>query len=489
MKRIITITVLASVALMTFIGCQKKEDENAAKAPTLTTTLVTDVTNISAISGGNVSSDGGAAVTKKGVVWDVNPDPVATLLSMTNDGSGSGSFVSDVTGLLPGTTYYLRAYAINSVGTSYGNQYAFTTSSESAAVVTTSSVIGVTQTTAICGGNVLEDGGSDVTQKGVCWSTSNNPTVSSSSKTNDGSGKGSYASSISGLTANTTYYVRAYATNSMGTVYGNELSFTTSAAPVVGLPTLITTAITGITITTAISGGAVVTDGGASVTARGVCWGTSTGPSVLLSTKTTNGTGTGTFVSNITGLQPKKKYYIRSYATNSAGTAYGNEYEITTDMLEIGDSYAGGKIAYLLLPGDVGYTSSVQHGLVAATSDISGSLPFGCSATSVGSTGTSIGSGESNTATIVSACGTGTAAYQCSNLTMNGYSDWFLPSLNELRKMFDSRAAVGGYASSQYWSSSQYSTTNAWFVEFGGSGGYSSSTKSTTKKVRPVRKF
>ena len=98
----------------------------------------------------------------------------------------------------------------------------------SAPAVTTSSVSNITQTTATCGGNVICDGGFAVTARGVCWSTSPNPTVSDS-HTTDGSGTGSFTSNITGLTANTTYYVRAYATNSAGTSYGEQKSFTTQS--------------------------------------------------------------------------------------------------------------------------------------------------------------------------------------------------------------------------------------------------------------------
>ena len=99
-------------------------------------------------------------------------------------------------------------------------------SSTTLPTVTTSTVSNTTSSTATCGGNVTNDGNATVTARGVCWSTSHNPTVSNS-HTTDGSGTGSFTSSITGLSQNTTYYVRAYATNSVGTAYGNEVSFTT----------------------------------------------------------------------------------------------------------------------------------------------------------------------------------------------------------------------------------------------------------------------
>lgn len=93
-------------------------------------------------------------------------------------------------------------------------------------VLSTTAITDITQTTAKSGGNITSDGGATVTVRGVCWSTNQTPTISDN-KTTDGTGAGNFVSSISGLTANTTYYVRAYATNSNGTAYGSAMSFTT----------------------------------------------------------------------------------------------------------------------------------------------------------------------------------------------------------------------------------------------------------------------
>jgi len=198
--------------------------------PVLTTAAVSDITQTTAECGGNITSDGGATVTARGVCWSTNPTPTVSD-SKTTDGSGTSSFTSSITGLSPSTTYYVRAYATNSIGTGYGSVQSFTTlSSTQVPVLTTAAVSDITQTTAQCGGTVTSDGGSPVTARGVCWSTNPTPTVADN-KTTDGAGVGSFTSSIIGLTAGTPYYVRAYATNSVGTGYGNEVSFTTSSSP------------------------------------------------------------------------------------------------------------------------------------------------------------------------------------------------------------------------------------------------------------------
>ena len=299
--------------------------------PTVTTNSVTNITENSATCGGNVTFDGGANVTVRGVCWSTSQNPTIAD-SHTADGSGMGSFANSMTGLSAGTTYYVRAYATNSVGTSYGNQVSFTT--PCAPAVTTTSVTNITQNSATCGGNVTSNGGASVTARGVCWSTSQNPTISNS-HTADGSGTGSFSSSITGLSPNTTYYVRAYATNSVGTSYGNQVSFTTAT-----YPTVTTGNVSNITWHSGTCGGNVTSDGGSNVTARGVCWSTSQNPTISNS-HTTNGSGTGSFSSSLTDLSPNTTYYVRAYATNSVGTAYGNQVSFTTGVNPDGQPCSG----------------------------------------------------------------------------------------------------------------------------------------------------
>jgi uncharacterized protein (TIGR02145 family) len=291
--------------------------------PTISTNSVSSIASTAATSGGNVSSDGGSTVTARGMVYNNLQNPT-TSDNFTNNGTGTGSFISVVNGLSASTLYYIRAYATNSVGTAYGNQLSFTTSVPTIATVTTLGATMITASTASLEGEVLSDGGSAVTAKGMAYSAINaNPTISNSA-TNNGSGTGYFLSSLSGLSSTTVYYVRAYATNNLGTAYGNTVNFTTY-----GLPTVSTTNVTNVFSTSASTGGNVTSSGGLGVNARGIAYGTSSNPTVANNT-TNDGSGTGTFLTFLSGLNASTLYYARAYASNALGTSYGNQVSFTT---------------------------------------------------------------------------------------------------------------------------------------------------------------
>ena len=203
----------------------------------------------------------------------------------------------------------------------------FTNIVDDAPVLITTALSNITSTTATTGGNITDTGAPTITARGVCWSTTVNPTTANN-KTTDGTGVGVFTSSITGLSPAQTYHIRAYATNSITTSYGSDLTFTTLGTA----PTITTTTVNNVTTTTATSGGNVTAAGTSSVTARGVCWSTSTNPTIANS-KTTDGTGTGAFTSSITGLIPNTTYHIRAYATSSVGTSYGSDLALTTICL------------------------------------------------------------------------------------------------------------------------------------------------------------
>jgi len=288
-----------------------------AALPTISTYDITSITDNSSNTGGAITDDGGAVITARGVCW--NTTGSATVEdSKTEDGEGEGEFSSSLSDLSPVTMYYIRAYAENEAGIAYGDEKTFRTLA-ALATITTTKASSIMNSSASSGGSISDDGGADITARGVCWNTTGNPTISER-KTSDDSGTGEFSSSITGLTLGASYYVRAYATNIVGTSYGNEISFTT----IESVPTLSTTEASSITLSTAKSGGNVTNEGGVNVISRGVCWSTLGNPTIELSTKTADGTGVGSFTSSIFGLAENTTYYVRAYATNLKGTAYGS---------------------------------------------------------------------------------------------------------------------------------------------------------------------
>ena len=203
--------------------------------PTVQTKDVTDITITSAKCGGEITDDGGYYVTSRGVCWSTNINPTI-FDSYTTDGMNTGTYTSTITDLEPGTVYYVRAFAINEKGTSYGTEYSFETETNGGGggggtitlpTVTTNEITDITSESAICGGNVTSDGNGTITARGVCWSTAPGPTINCA-HTTDGTGTGAFTSNISGLNENSTYYIKAYATNEAGTAYGEQKKITTS---------------------------------------------------------------------------------------------------------------------------------------------------------------------------------------------------------------------------------------------------------------------
>lgn len=192
--------------------------------PAITTTAASSITSTSVVSGGNITFDGNDPITSRGICWNTTGNPTIAD-QKTTDGSGKGTFNSSITALNPGTTYYICAYATNSVGTAYGNVITFKTTATKP-TLTTVAVTEITANSATSGGNISNDGGATVSVRGLCWSTNPNPTTDHF-KTTDGAGPGIFSSAMTNLTSGTIYYVRAYATNNMGTSYGNEVSFNT----------------------------------------------------------------------------------------------------------------------------------------------------------------------------------------------------------------------------------------------------------------------
>jgi len=226
--------ISTAIFLLLFFAwnCKKGNLKEVPLLKTLPVTVTPAIGSIPAVikTGGEITSEGSGAVSIRGVCWSMIPNPtVLNSDSITTDGKGIGLFSSTIAGLKPGTTYFIKAYAKNNAGTGYGNELTVPMDPV-VPTVTTSNINVVSDTIAISGGEVLSDGGSPVTERGICWNTVKNPTRSSNSVdsfSTNGIGIGKFTSTmtLSRQDYNATFYFRAYASNSVGIAYGSEFSF------------------------------------------------------------------------------------------------------------------------------------------------------------------------------------------------------------------------------------------------------------------------
>ena len=292
---------------------------------TVTTSAITNIGKNTANTGGDVTAAGTKPVEERGIVWSTTTSPILADNKIVT-GAGTGTFSTALTGLPAGTLIYVRAFATSRAGTGYGNEVSFTTEAPTPAVLTTTTAINVKGELATSGGNISDTGGAPITQRGVCWSTAPNPTIAGS-KSADGTGPGTFQSTLINLTPNTKYYYRAYATSIAGTAYGDVKDLTTGA---VSLPAVTTEPITAVFSYKAIGGGTMTNDGNA-MTTLGLCWNT-TGNPTIADSKVVCGTGAGFHAGTMPGLTENFQYYVRAYATNSVGTVYGQQLAFSTPL-------------------------------------------------------------------------------------------------------------------------------------------------------------
>jgi uncharacterized protein (TIGR02145 family) len=405
------------------VRCVKDSLNPSSSAPFVSTRIMTDITDTTAKSGGNITFDGNATILSRGVCWSTNARPTISD-SKTADGTGIGQYASRISGLSAGTKYHVRAYATNSAGTRYGEDMTFSTSGVSPNVPTTKPATNVSVTMATLNGTVnaqncetwvafeygtTTDYGQEATPgerfiygnkvttvyaistllkagtvyhfrlraensqgtfygRDMEFTTLNQapPTVNGygaeniTSKTATLTGyviannlpsvvtfeygtTTNYGQSVTsgpspatgdsvtrvsailtGLPCGAIYHFRMKAENSLGVTYGRDLTFCTKL-----IPTL-TTSVSGITETTAIAGGYIIDEGCSPITDRGFELGNVFYRSSRIWKITHDGQGNGSFTRTLTGLYPLKRYYVRAYATNSAGTAYGNKIYFNT---------------------------------------------------------------------------------------------------------------------------------------------------------------
>ncbi len=287
--------------------------------PVVTTIPPNRISYDFAFSGGIVNSTGNLSLTMEGICWGTGPN-----LSI-NDETITVEPVYEVfpiclKNLTSETTYYVRAYAKNDIGIGYGAEFSFTTLTCQVPTLSTQ-VNNVTYTSASCTGSISHNGGKEVTERGICWSTKPDPGISDNYILDEEAGIGTYTIVVSELTPGEEYYVRAFAKNEVGIGYGEEVSITT---PPYVIPKL-TTELVEFTTTSALFSGSISHDGGQEVTERGICWSTRPDPGTFDNYILDVETGIGTYTLEITDLTPGAEYHVRAFAKNSIGISYGNE--------------------------------------------------------------------------------------------------------------------------------------------------------------------
>ncbi|GHU71794.1 hypothetical protein FACS189413_13970 [Bacteroidia bacterium] len=311
-----------------------QEGVKNASVPKVRTHAITNLQGSLALSGVTMINDGGLTALRYGICWATtqNPDTTsANLVKMDVPSNYPDNYPDSVkttvslTNLSSATTYYVRAFAVNEKGIGYGEEQTITTA-QFLPTVSTQASTNITDKAATLNGTVTAAGSATYTKKGFVYSTTANPTLENATKREvAGTAFGTYLANITGLTANTTYYVRAYITNAQGTEYGNIIDFTT-----LQLAILTTGAATDITTTSATLNATITNVGGPAYTERGFVYATTQNPTTSNTKVVVSGSGTGIFSQNITGLNVNTTYYVRAYAINAQGTAYGNSSNFKT---------------------------------------------------------------------------------------------------------------------------------------------------------------
>ena len=309
--------------------------------PKVTTKSVTDISRSEgkAIAMGMVTEVGDPAYTERGFVYGTNHNPIVqTATKAIVEGNGVGEFVATLSDLQLGNMYYVRAYALNTVGVAYGEEQTLDFN-PILPVVVTNDVTGISEETksATFHATITNAGDPVYTERGFVYGKSPDPTTGGATKVVvAGSGKGTYYGDVHNLELDCAYYVRAYVTYSLGTIYGENKMFSIKKTYP---PTVTTSVVTQITATTAVAGGNVTDDGGNSVTERGVVYSTNQNPTIA-DNKIVSGAGKGAFTCNLTNLKGTTTYYVCAYAINSKGTAYGEQVSFTTALTtENGHAY------------------------------------------------------------------------------------------------------------------------------------------------------
>lgn len=374
-----------------------------------------DVTATTAKFVGEIMDAGYPEYTERGFVYATSSTPTVdnTLEKITASVTSENQFSCLVKGLTLNQTYYIRAYAINSVGIAYSaNQVSFKTQAVLPKVeVNKASNIDILNGTAILHGTISDVGDPAYTERGFVYSPTNSqPTIYDMKVTATGTGKGLYETQVSSLQTNRTYYVRAYAKNEAGIAYSSEVhTFSTEEI----LPVVQTNAATDEDKehNSVVLHGTIEDPGTPEYTERGFVYSdVYESPTIYDNKFVVAGNRSGSFEHRVTTLSAKKTYYVRAYATNSKGTNYGATIQIFKKDVVILRS-----ANLMVQPQDLGKVFWDD------------------------------------------------ANRMCENSIYEGYTDWRLPTLEELMVLYNNREKIGGFKSESYWSRTFVSSTSSYY--------------------------
>jgi hypothetical protein len=287
---------------------------------------VVQVSENSVVLYGEIVDAGEDGIQQYGHCWSTTTYPDNNSLSHYGATKKPVTFNTELSSLEYSTGYYYWAYCSDGIRTIYGEMKSFTTGTAPLPEIVLDSIGEITYYSAKCFAGIIHEGSPAITSRGICWGTHDNPAIEDNYTVN-GNGAGLFTVVLTGLESNTQYYVRGYCTNTNGTYYStSSLEFTTKDIPQLSV---ITDSVNLVTDHSAKVYGTVISDGGSTVTQRGVCYDINPGPT-LNDPYTINGTGIGSFSAYVSGLEAATTYYARTYAINSSKTVYGNEFEFAT---------------------------------------------------------------------------------------------------------------------------------------------------------------
>ncbi len=481
--------------------------------PAVETESITSVNivNGTAIFNGNILEEGDPAYTEKGFVYGIVPNPTIDDTRKEVSGNGTGKYSANISGLEEGKEYHIRAYATNANGTAYGEDKKVDMTATMPEVQTKASTNrNIANGTVTFNGTITKIGDLPYTERGFVYADVHNPTLDDTKVPVSGNGTGDFSANVSDMQEGKIYYIRAYVTNSKGTVYGEEVSVDFNAI----MPIVETKSPTNINRAngTATFNGTITEIGDLPYTERGFVYAEVHNPTIENDTKIVSvGNGLGVYTSNATKLVLGKVYYVRAYVINRKGTIYGmeNTLDFSAELPQVetravsnitpNSATFNGEIISL---GDPRYTERgfIYGTMPVPTMDEPSVVQFVVSGTATGAYTKEVNGLEEGETyymrTYVKsddriAYGDvvrfvaenpfyfiikeinlmvqkedlggnliwNTANTICENSTLAGYTDWRLPTKDELMTLYFNKTLIGGFSNTDYWSSSKASST------------------------------